>query len=209
MLLGSTKSRGHEADGFVLSWLKALGEKIIRFSLAFPTLNLVTVLTLVVVAGLFLSRLERDFLPPFNEGTIQLNVVLPPGTSLSAANAINETVEQSLMDIDDVQKFVRRTGRAELDEHAEGVNMSEYLVELDPHSPRSREQQLDEIRSAMRNIPYIVTAVEQPIAHLISHMLSGVKAQVGIKIYGDDLDLCVRRPTRSKLACKVSAAWLI
>jgi Cu/Ag efflux pump CusA len=67
--------------------------------------------------------------------------------------------------------------------------MSEFLIELDPKSPRSREQQLDEIRVAMENIPGIVTAVEQPIAHLISHMLSGVKAQVGIKVYGDDLDL--------------------
>jgi HME family heavy-metal exporter len=98
-------------------------------------------------------------------------------------------VENSLKEIEDVQRFVRRTGRAELDEHAEGVNMSEFLIELDPQSPRSREQQLDEIRVAMENIPGIVTAVEQPIAHLISHMLSGVKAQVGIKVYGDDLDL--------------------
>ncbi len=67
--------------------------------------------------------------------------------------------------------------------------MSEMLIELDPKSPRSREEQLNEIRTAMENIPEFVTAVEQPIAHLISHMLSGVKAQVGIKIYGDDLDL--------------------
>ena len=88
--------------------------------------------------------------------------------------------------------FVRRTGRAELDEHAEGVNMSEYILELDPESPRSREEQLEEIREAMADIPGIVTAVEQPIAHLISHMISGVKAQIGIKIYGDDLDLLRR-----------------
>ena len=189
MLLGSSTSAVHEHDGFVLRWAKSIGEQIIRFSLAFPYLNLGVTLGLVAIAALFLTRLERDFLPPFNEGTIQLNVVLPPGTSLSASNAICESVEQSLMAIDDVQRFVRRTGRAELDEHAEGVNMSELLIELDPNSPRSREQQLEEIRSAMQNIPGIVTAVEQPIAHLISHMLSGVKAQVGIKIYGDDLDL--------------------
>jgi CzcA family heavy metal efflux pump len=188
-LLGSSTSKEHESDGFVLRGFKWLGERIIRFSLAFPYLNLMVTMLLVAIAGLFLSRLERDFLPPFNEGTIQLNVVLPPGTSLSASNEISRTVERSLMAIEDVQRFVRRTGRAELDEHAEGVNMSEFLIELDPGSPRSREQQLDEIRTAMENIPGIVTAVEQPIAHLISHMLSGVKAQVGIKIYGDDLDL--------------------
>ncbi len=188
-LLGGSKSKGHETDGIVLRGLKWLGQRIIRFSLAMPYLNLSVTLLLVAIAAIFLSRLERDFLPPFNEGTIQLNVVLPPGTSLSASNEISRTVENSLKEIDDVQRFVRRTGRAELDEHAEGVNMSEFLIELDPKSPRSREQQLDEIRVAMENIPGIVTAVEQPIAHLISHMLSGVKAQVGIKVYGDDLDL--------------------
>jgi CzcA family heavy metal efflux pump len=188
-LLGFSKSKEHEVDGFVLRGFKWLGERIIRFSLALPYFNLAATLMLVALAGLFLSRLERDFLPPFNEGTIQLNVVLPPGTSLAASNDISRTVEQSLREIKDVQRFVRRTGRAELDEHAEGVNMSEFLIELDPTSPRSREEQLNEIRSAMESIPGIVTAVEQPIAHLISHMLSGVKAQVGIKIYGDDLDL--------------------
>jgi CzcA family heavy metal efflux pump len=188
-LLGSNKSKTHESDGFALRALKWIGERIIRFSLAMPYLNLVVTLLLVAIAAVFLSRLERDFLPPFNEGTIQLNVVLPPGTSLAASNEICRTVESSLKEIDDVQRFVRRTGRAELDEHAEGVNMSEILIELDPESPRSREQQLEEIRTAMENIPGIVTAVEQPIAHLISHMLSGVKAQVGIKVYGDDLDL--------------------
>lgn len=92
-----------------------------------------------------------------------------------------------------MESFVRRTGRAELDEHAEGVNMSEYILELDPESPRDREEQLLEIREAMADIPGIVTAVEQPIAHLISHMLSGVKAQIGIKIYGDDLDVLRRK----------------
>jgi HME family heavy-metal exporter len=197
-LLGSMQSKGHEHDGFVLRGVKWIGERVIRFSLAFPWFNLSVTVALVVLAGLFLSRLERDFLPPFNEGTVQLNVVLPPGTSLTASNGINRTVESALMEIPDVQRFVRRTGRAELDEHAEGVNMSEYLIELDPHSARSREQQLQSIRSSMDQIPGIVTATEQPIAHLISHMLSGVKAQVGVKIYGDDLDLLRQKAEQVK-----------
>ncbi len=188
MFLGSITG-GQDRDGLLLRWLKLVGERIIRFSLAYPVFNLSVTLVLVLIASLFLSRLERDFLPPFNEGTVQLNVVLPSGTSLAESNAICSSVERSLMSLEDVQRFVRRTGRAELDEHAEGVNTSEFLIELDPASPRSREQQLEAIRDAMQQIPGIVTAVEQPIAHLISHMLSGVKAQVGIKIYGDDLDL--------------------
>lgn len=188
-LLGTMGSKKLDREGWVLRFVHWLGERVIRFSLAFPWLNLGITLGLVAIAAVYLSRLERDFLPPFNEGTVQLNVVLPPGTSLSASNSINRTVEQSLQAIGDVQRFVRRTGRAELDEHAEGVHMSEYLIELDPQSPRTRDEQLQSIRHAMEQIPGIVTATEQPIAHLISHMLSGVKAQVGIKLYGDDLDL--------------------
>lgn len=188
-LLGSLRARGPEPDSLVLRAVKWLGERVIRFSLAFPWLNLGVTLALVVLSGLFLSRLERDFLPPFNEGTVQLNVVLPPGTSLTTSSGINRIVESALIELPDIQRFVRRTGRAELDEHAEGVNMSEYLIELDPRSARSREQQLQTIRSSMDQIPGIVTATEQPIAHLISHMLSGVKAQVGVKLFGDDLDI--------------------
>ena len=188
-LLALRPARGEERESFVLRGLKWVGDKVIRFSLAVPRFNLTVTLLMVGLAALVLSRLERDFLPPFNEGTIQLNVVLPPGTSLAASTAIAKSVEQSLMQIEDVQRFARRTGRAELDEHAEGVNMSEIIIELDPHSPRSREEQIAEIREAMEHIPGIVTAVEQPLAHLISHMVSGVKAQIGIKLYGDDLDL--------------------
>ncbi len=188
-LLSSSEGTHVEKDGPLLRILKWVADIVIRFSLRFPMTNLVATLVAVGIAGLFVSRLENDFLPPFNEGSIQLNVVLPPGTSLATSNETNLSVEQSLQRIEDIERFARRTGRAELDEHAEGVNQSEYILELDPESPRSREEQLAEIRDAMKDIPGIVTSVEQPIAHLISHMLSGVKAQIGIKIYGDDLDL--------------------
>ncbi len=190
------------SDGFVLRALKWVGDKVIRFSLAVPRLNLTITLLLVAISGLFLFSLERDFLPPFNEGSVQLNVLLNPGTSLATSNQINNTVEDRLMEIDDVVSFARRTGRAELDEHAEPVSASEYIIELDPASPRSREEQLAEIRAAMDEIPGITTAVEQPIAHLISHMLSGVKAQIGIKIYGDDLDVLRRRAQEMEAAIK-------
>ncbi|MCA9212468.1 MAG: efflux RND transporter permease subunit [Planctomycetales bacterium] len=199
-LLGHQKGTEEEKDGFFLRGLKWVGDKVIRFSLRMPQLNLIATLAAVALAGLFVINLERDFLPPFNEGVIQLNVVLPPGTSLQTSNDINKKVEDRLMEIEDVRQFVRRTGRAELDEHAEGVNMSEIIIDLDPESPRSREEQLDEIREAMADIPGIVTAVEQPIAHLISHMLSGVKAQIGIKIYGDDLDVLRRKAQEMQAA---------
>lgn len=197
-LLGSAIGSAHEHDGPLLRLLKWGADKVIRFSLAFPRFNLLAVGVAVAIAGLCVVRLERDFLPPFNEGAVQLNVLLPPGTSLASSIEINRTVEQRLAALDDVVAFVRRTGRAELDEHAEPVSASEYVIEMDPKSPRGREQQLEELRKEMANIPGIVTAVEQPISHLISHMLSGVKAQIGIKIFGDDLDVLRRKAEELK-----------
>ncbi len=199
-LLSNQPVQDELRDGLILRSLKWIAEKVIRFSLRLPWVNLLVTAIAVCFAGLLLSDLERDFLPPFNEGSVQLNVVLPPGTSLQTSTEITKNVESRLMEIEDVTQFVRRTGRAELDEHAEGVNMSEVVIELDPQSSRTREQQIDEIRHAMEDIPGIVTAVEQPIAHLLSHMLSGVKAQIGIKIYGDDLDELRRKAEQMKSA---------
>lgn len=128
-------------------------------------------------------------MPPFDEGVAQVNVLLPPGTSLQRSKEVAEMVERRLQKIRGVEGFVVRTGRAELDEHVIGVNMSEIIVNFDAKSGRSREAVLDDIREAMADIPGIVTSVEQPLAHLISAMLSGVQAQVAVKLYGDDLDV--------------------
>ncbi|MBL8811475.1 MAG: efflux RND transporter permease subunit [Planctomycetaceae bacterium] len=202
LLLGHARLSEHGEDGFLLRMLKGVASRIIRFSLAFPGLNLSVVVICVAVAGLFVVNLERDFLPPFNEGSIQLNVVLPPGTSLAVSNSIASRCEQRLMNVPDVIRVGRRTGRAELDEHAEGVNTSEFIIDLNQSSHLTREEQINEIREAMADIPGVVSAVEQPISHLISHMLSGVKAQIGIKIYGDDLDLLRRKAQEMEQAVK-------
>ncbi|MFQ5731636.1 MAG: efflux RND transporter permease subunit [Planctomycetaceae bacterium] len=178
-----------EEEGPFLRSLKWLAGGAIRTSLQFPLIMLLVAGGAIAVAGIRVSQFERDLLPPFNEGSVQLNVILPPGTSLRTSNQIGSQVEERLKELDFVQGFVRRTGRAELDEHAEGVNMSEFIVNLDPNSEKSREEILDEITEKMADIPGIVTTVEQPLAHLISHMLSGVKAQVAIKLYGDDLNV--------------------
>src|SRR5690606_40585861 len=107
---------------------------------------------LVAVAAMCLFSLERDPLRQFNEGTVQVNVVLPPGTSLETSDEVAGRVEERLMQIDDIVSFVRRTGRAELDEHAVGVNISEIIIELDPESEQAREDILEEIREAMDDI---------------------------------------------------------
>lgn len=201
-LLGHSNLSEHGEDGFLLRFLKSIAARVIRFSLAFPYANLIVVVVAVAISAVFVLNLERDFLPPFNEGSIQLNVVLPPGTSLKVSNEIAARCEHRLMQVPDVIRVGRRTGRAELDEHAEGVNTSELIIDFDPASTRDREEQLTGIREAMADIPGVVSSVEQPISHLISHMISGVKAQIGIKIYGDDLDLLRRKAQEMEQAVK-------
>ena len=199
-LLPKASVTSREKDGPLLRLLKWLVGMVIRFSMRFAMPIVVTAAAATALAALFALRMEQDLLPPFNEGVAQLNVVLPPGTSLQKSNQIARTVEERLMEIEDVAGFLRRTGRAELDEHAEGVNMSELIITFDADTKRTREEILDDIRESMADIPGIVTAVEQPLAHLIAHMLSGVKAQVGIKLYGDDLDVLRRTADQMQAA---------
>jgi len=189
-----------ESEGAVLRGLKWLAGGAIRTSLKAPAPIIGAAVIVVGVAGVALSTLEQDFLPPFNEGSVQINVILPPGASLATSNRIAGVVEERLQQIPELQAFVRKTGRAELDEHAEGVNVTEIIASLDPHSTRTREQILDDIRHQMEGVPGIVTSVEQPLAHLISHMVSGVKAQVAIKLYGDDLDTLRQQAEQIKAA---------
>lgn len=197
------KDQAHPKDGPLLRFLKWGAGLVISFSIRLSKPLLFAGIVCVFVASLLLVQLERDFLPPFNEGVVQLNVVLPPGTSLRKSNEISETVMDRLKKIEGVAAFSRRTGRAELDEHAEGVNISEFIITFDPKSGLSREVVLDDIRNSMENIPGIVISVEQPLAHLISHMISGVKAQIGIKIYGEDLT--VLRNTASEMAANMKS----
>jgi HME family heavy-metal exporter len=155
----------------------------------------VLAVALIVVGGsvLALLRLENDFLPPFNEGAVQINVMLPPGTSLATSQEVAHKVERRLQRVGDIESFVRKTGRAELDEHAVPVSITEIIATLEADADKNREEILEEIREALADVPGIVTSVEQPLAHLISHMLSGVQAQVAIKLYGDELQVLRRQ----------------
>ena len=199
-LLPSARFMAHEKDGFLLVVLKALAGWAIRVSLRHPVVILSAVVVAVGVSVGVVTQLGRDFLPPFNEGCVQVNAILPPGTSLDTSNAVASMVDQRIKAIRGVATFGRRTGRAELDEHAEGVNASEIIVSFDPRSGRGREEIIAELRETLAEVPGVVISVEQPLAHLISHMLSGVKAQVGIKLYGDDLAVLRRTAERMKAA---------
>jgi len=192
-LLPKARFMGRHKEGPVLQALKAVAGWAIGTSLRFPLAVPAAAAAAVAVAGYGIMQKENDFLPPFNEGAVQINIVLPPGTSLGTSQEIAHKVEQRLKRIGDLHAFVRKTGRAELDEHAVTVNISEIIASFDPHTTRSREEILEDLREALADIPGIITSVEQPLAHLISHMLSGVKAQVGIKLYGDDLEILRHR----------------
>jgi CzcA family heavy metal efflux pump len=176
-------------ESIVLRGLKRLAAAAIGLGLRRPKPVLAVAAIAVLLSGIAVARMQSDFMPPFDEGVAQLNVLLPPGTSLGRSKEVAGMVERRLKKIQGVESFVARTGRAELDEHIIGVNMSEFIISFDAKSGRGREEVLNEIREAMADIPGIVTSVEQPLAHLISAMLSGVQAQVAIKLYGDDLDV--------------------
>lgn len=188
-LLPGAPATHREQESFMLRALKWLAGRVIGMSLRIPKTVLLAAVAAVGVSALALSRIERDFMPPFDEGVAQLNVLLPPGTSLQRSKEVADIVSRRLQRVKGVKGFVVRTGRAEMDEHIIGVNMSEVIINFDPHSGHSREEVLNEIREAMADIPGIVTSVEQPLAHLISAMLSGVQSQVAVKLYGDDLDV--------------------
>ena len=199
-LLPQVRFLGHDKDGLLLRFLKWVAGIAIRFSVKHPWPILAAVSLAVAASLLVVTQLGRDFLPPFNEGSVQVNVLLPPGTSLDTSNRVAGIVDERLMNIKGVVALGRKTGRAELDEHAEGVNVSEIIVSFDPASGRTREEVLDEIREELADVPGIVSSAEQPLAHLISHMLSGVKAQIGIKLYGDDLTVLRRTADEMKVA---------
>lgn len=196
-LLPHSKATAHNKDSPLVRLLKRPASWAIRFSLAYPRHILLAVSLAVAFTLWTASRLGRDFLPPFNEGSVQVNVFLPPGTSLAASNRIAGMVDERIKTVPGVLDFGRRTGRAELDEHAEGVNTSEIIISFDPHADRSRDEMLADLRRELAEVPGVVISAEQPMAHLISHMLSGVKAQVGIKVFGDDLT--VLRNTASEI----------
>ncbi|MCI0682776.1 MAG: efflux RND transporter permease subunit [Gemmataceae bacterium] len=196
-LLPHSKAAHRAGDGPLLRVLKWGASHLIRVSMARPGWLLLLTWALVGVSVWQLTRLGADFLPKFDEGSIQVNVNLPPGSSLEASNKVSAILDDHFRKMQksptnprgEIVHFVRRTGRAELDEHAAPVNAGEYLLSVNPASGRGRDdilhQLLEELREAA---PGVDIETEQPLAHLISHMLSGVNAQIAIKVFGDDLD---------------------
>lgn len=133
-----------------------------------------------------LPRLGRAFLPEFNEGALVISAVTLPGTSLDASDRLGAALERLLQQVPEVVSSARRTGRAERDEHVQGVESAEIDVKLRP-TGRSREDVLDDIRARLSLLPGVNVTLGQPISHRIDHMLSGTRANIAVKIFGDDL----------------------
>jgi heavy-metal exporter, HME family len=157
----------------------------------------------VVVTAVAAFLLPRTFLPIFNEGTFTINALFNPGISLAESHRVGLIAERLILEVPEVKSVGRRTGRAELDEHAEGVHYSEFDVDLKPSS-RSKAEIVADLRQRLAILPVAIN-VGQPISHRLDHLLSGVRAEIAVKIFGDNLDTLrsVAEGLREKLA-KVS-----
>lgn len=184
MLPGLKRLEEHE--GVVVRVLKRANRRLLDWSFRHPKILMSTVVAGVVAAVLFATQLPRSFLPPFNEGTLTISMLFNPGISLAESHRVGLIAERLIMEVSEVEQVGRRTGRAELDEHAEGVHSSEIEVALAADG-RSKDEIIADIRSRLSVLP-VATNVGQPISHRLDHMLSGVRAQIALKIFGEDLD---------------------
>jgi HME family heavy-metal exporter len=178
--------RLHAGDSPLVGWLKRQDAKLLAWSFDRARPLLAVALGVVLLVAASVPFFPRSFLPPFNEGTLTVNVLLDPGTSLAESNRVGMLAEQLARQVPEVTQVGRRTGRAELDEHAEGVHYSEMDVDL-KKSARSRDEIVADLRGRLAVLPAAVS-VGQPISHRLDHLLSGVRAQIALKVYGDDLD---------------------
>jgi HME family heavy-metal exporter len=184
-LLPRMKRMGHD-DSPLVARLKRWDERLLAWSFPRARMLMAAAALAVAIAAASVPFFPRSFLPPFNEGSLVLGMLMTPGTSLEEANRIGSAAEQLIAEVPEVVHVGRRTGRAELDEHAEGVHSSEVDVALKP-SARSREAVMADIRMRLEVLP-VQVAIGQPIAHRLDHLLSGVRAQIALKVYGDDVD---------------------
>jgi CzcA family heavy metal efflux pump len=187
-LLGKPrKGNKAEREPFVVRKLKIVYEKALKWVLVHKKVTLGTTGVLLVATIIVFSFLGRSFLPSFNEGSFTINISSLPGISLEESDKMGRATEQILLSVPEIQTVARKTGRAELDEHALGVNVSEieapFLLD-----ERSKEEVLAELREKLKLIPGVNIEIGQPISHRIDAMLSGTRANIAIKLFGTDLN---------------------
>jgi HME family heavy-metal exporter len=184
-MLPRLKRLDHD-DGALVRALKRLNRAWLARAFRHQRALLAATLAAVAVAGTAVFFLPRAFLPPFNEGTLTINMLFNPGISLAESNRVGAIAERLVMAVPEVKTVGRRTGRAELDEHAEGIHSSDLEVDLAPSSRPKAEVEAD-IRARLAVLPASIN-IGQPISHRLDHLLSGVRAEIALKVFGDDLD---------------------
>ncbi len=195
------KFEKHHDTKFV-TYLKKLDRRVLDWALPRSKFVLGGSVVLLLIAASLAPLMGRDFLPKFNEGTAMVAIVATPGISLTESNKIGAQAEAIMLGTPEIKSVSRRTGRAELDEHAAGVNVSEIDVDF-KDGGRPREEVLNQIRGELKEkIPNVGVNVGQPISHLIDHMLSGVSAAIAIKIFGPDLDTLTEKSAELEAAIK-------
>jgi CzcA family heavy metal efflux pump len=198
MLPGLKRLDEHES--LIVRILKHGNQRLLDWSFRHPRTLMAAALAGVLAAGAFATQLPRSFLPPFNEGTLTISMLFNPGISLAESHRVGLIAERIIMEVPEVKLVGRRTGRAELDEHAEGVHSSEIDVDLHPDG-RPKNEIINDIRARLSVLP-VTTNMGQPISHRLDHMLSGVRAQIALKVFGEDLDTirALAEELRQKLA---------
>ena len=186
LLLPSSKGVTTRRENPLVGRLQHAYQKLLTSVFPRPGLVILTSAMLFVGTLALTPFLGRSFLPEFNEGTLTINTVTLPGTSLAESDRLGQTVEEILLSFSEVKTTARRTGRAELDEHAQGVEASEIDVGLQMQA-RSKVEFLAALRRALTVVPGMSVTIGQPISHRIDHMLSGTRANIAVKVFGDDL----------------------
>ena len=187
--------RSREKEGPVVLWLRTRYRSLLDRILRHPRKMIGGAAFAVLLALCTLPWMGREFLPAMDEGTFTLSANTLPGTSLDETRRMAHGIERTLLEIPEVTSVGTRTGRAEHDEHAHGVFANEILVHVQPPEKRdrSREELLEEMRRVLSRFPGMVMSISQPIAHRLDHMLSGVRAQIAIKLFGPDLEMLRRK----------------
>ena len=186
-LLGKERGNKLPKEALVAVWLKKHYEIVLKWALNHYKVVLGSTFTLFVVALVCFFTLGRSFLPSFNEGSLTINITSMPGVSLEESDKLGRRAEELLLSIPEIQTVARKTGRAELDEHSRGVNGSEIEAPFELND-RSREEMMHEVRDKLNTLSGANIEIGQPISHRIDAMLSGTKASIAIKLFGDDLN---------------------
>ena len=186
-LLDNSKTDKELKESFIARWMKGIYEKMLVWVLAHKKVTLGSIIGVFLLAlGMFFT-LGRSFLPSFNEGSFTINISSLPGISLEESNQIGHRAEELLLSIPEIQTVARKTGRAELAEHSFGVNVSELEAPFELKD-RSRSELVAEVREKLNTLTGANIEIGQPISHRIDAMLSGTKANIAIKLFGDDLN---------------------